>query len=112
MFQMSSTQEVNVAIKVVDNKGNPARVDGAPEWSADNSELLSLTPSADGMSCMVSAVGPLGSGMVSVEADADLGAGITPLFGVLEFQITGGTATTIEIVPGEPKEQVLATPHN
>jgi hypothetical protein len=104
-FKLSATQEVDVQIKVVDRKGNPAPVDGVPAWLTDNSELLALTPTADGMRCLVSAVGPLGTGTVSVTADADMGAGVVPIVGALEFEVTGGTAVAIEIVPGTPAEQ-------
>jgi hypothetical protein len=104
-FQMSDSQQVTVTIKVMDKKGNPAPVDGVPVWLTDNTELLALTPAADGLSCLVAAVGPLGTATVSVTADADLGAGVTPIVGTLDVQITGGTATTATLAPGTPTEQ-------
>lgn len=104
-FQLSDSQHVPLSIAAVDKKGKPAKLDGAPEWLVDNTELLALTPSADGMSCDVAAVGPLGIGTVTVKADADLGAGRVELIGTLEIEVTGGQATNVVINPGAPSEQ-------
>lgn len=103
-FSLGATQQVDVTIKIVDRKGNPAKVDGTPVWAVDNTELLAVTTSPDGMTCTVAAVGPLGSGTVSVTADADLGAGVVPLVGSLDFEVTAGTATSITLTPGTPSE--------
>lgn len=104
-FQMTATQQCELTITIVDRKGNPAPVDGPPQWFVDNPAVLSLTPAADGMSCSMAAVGPLGTALVSVRADADLGAGVAELIGTLEVEITGGTAAAVAIVPGPPTEQ-------
>ena len=102
---MSATQQVGMSVKFVDKKGNPAPVDGTPQWLVDNPAVLSVTPAPDGMSCMASAVGPLGMAKVSVKADADLGSGVIDIIGVLDFTITGGRATTVTIDAGSPTEQ-------
>lgn len=106
-FELPATHQVNVAVEFRDRKNNPAPVDDVPVWSVDNSELLLLTPAADGMSCLVAAVGPLGTANVTLQADADLGDGSTPVIGTLEVQITGGTATVVALTPGTPEEQPL-----
>lgn len=104
-FQMSDSQEVPLSITPVDKKKNPAKIDGVPEWSTDNSELLALKPSADGLSCLVSAVGPLGTAKVSVKADAKIGEGEEHLFGVIDIEVTAGQATSMEITAGTATEQ-------
>ncbi len=104
-FSMSDSQQVGLTIKVVDKKGNKAPIDGVPEWSVDNTELLALTPAADGLTCVVAAVGPLGDGNVTVKCDADLGSGVVPIIGTLAVTITGGAATTVTIDAGTPTEQ-------
>jgi len=108
-FTMTDSQQVDVTIAPKDKRGNPAALDGVPEWSTDNSDVLALSPSADGMTCTISAVGPLtapGSpALVTVKGDADVGAGVVPIIGTLEVEITGGAATTIAITPGTPAEQ-------
>ncbi len=104
-FEMSDSQQVTLSAAFLDRKNNPARVDGPPEWLTDSPALLTLTPAADGLSCVVAAAGPLGSGTVTVKADADLGAGVVQLVGALEVTITGGSASTVTITPGAPTEQ-------
>lgn len=104
-FDLTDTQEVLVSVDLKTKRGNPAKVDGVPEWSTDNTEVLALTPAADGLSCTVSAVGPLGTANVTLKADADLGAGVTPIFGVLEVNVTAGQATVVTLKPGAPTEQ-------
>lgn len=104
-LQLTDSQFCTASIKPVDKKGNPANVDGAPLWSTDNTEVLALEPAADGLSCKVSAVGPLGSAKVSVKADALIGDGTVDLFGVLDVEVTAGAATSIEITTDAPAEQ-------
>jgi len=104
-FQLIDSQSVSLSVKVVDKKGNDAKVDGVPEWLVDNTEVLALTPAADGLTCVAAAVGPLGTATVTFKADADLGAGVTPLLGTLEVQVVGGQAVTVTVVPGTPTEQ-------
>lgn len=104
-FEMSSTQQVGVSVEFKDKKGNPAKVDGVPEWMTDNSDVLIVTPAGDGMSCIVAAAGPLGVGNITLTADADLGTGVVPVIGTLEVTITAGPATTVTLTPGVPLEQ-------
>ncbi len=105
MFDLAATKQTTLSVKFVDRKGNPAKVDGVPEWLTDNSELLSLTPSSDGMSCECVAVGPLGTANITLTADADLGAGIVALVGTEQVNITAGDATAVTIDHSEPSEQ-------
>jgi hypothetical protein len=104
-FTLPDNGIVTLTPKFVSKKGNPAKVDGVPEWLVDNPALLSLTPSADGLSCEVSAVGPLGTAIVTMKADADMGAGVTPVIGTLEIEVTGGAAATVALEPGPVSEQ-------
>ncbi len=104
-FSMTGSQQVDCKVEFKDKKGNPAKVDGVPAWSVDNSDILSVTPAADGLSAVVAAMGPLGTANVQVNADADLGAGIVEIIGLLECTITAGQATVVNITPGTPSEQ-------
>lgn len=104
-FTLTDSQEVVYTVDFKTKKGNPAKVDGVPEWSTDNTELLALTPAADGLSCKVSAVGPLGKATVTMKADADLGAGVVDIFGTAEVEVGPGTATNVTLTAGAPSEQ-------
>lgn len=102
---ITDSQQVTLGVKFLDKKGQPAKVDGVPVWLTDNSEVLALTPAADGLSCLVKAVGPLGTAKVSMTADADLGAGVIDLVGVEDVTVTAGQATVVSITAGPPEEQ-------
>lgn len=107
---LSSTQQAALSFTVVDAKGNPAKVDGVPVWDSVDPTTVSVTPGADGMSAMVKAVGPVTTAgtsvQVSVQVDADLGAGVTPLMGTLDVQIVAGQAVAVSLAAGTPEEQV------
>lgn len=102
---MNSVQQFNVTIKIVNKKGQPASVDGTPEWLSDNTDVLALTPSPDGMSCDVVAVGIPGTAKVQVSADADLGAGVESLVGTLDVSVIAAPATAITLTPGAVVDQ-------
>lgn len=103
-MELRDDQQVLLTIQPVDAKGKPAVVDGAPTWASSDETVVTLVPSADGMSAMASGVSP-GTGRVVVTADADLGSGVTPLSGSLDFSITAGNAVSITITPGTPANQ-------
>lgn len=105
MAEITDSQKVTLSVKFVDRKGNPAPVDGVPSWGVDNTDVLAIEVSEDGLTCVASAVGPLGTGLVSMTADADLGEGVTPIAGTFELTVTAGEATTVEITAGEVSEQ-------
>ncbi len=99
---LTDEQKVTFSVSFVTAKGNPATVDGAPVWSVSNDTVLSVVPSADGLSAEVVAVGPLGSSQVSVTADADLGAGVTALVGTLDVSVVASEAASVIISAGVP----------
>lgn len=105
MLNLTDTQQATLSIQPVDKKGNPAPVDGVPVWASSNTEVLTVEPAADGMSAVAKAVGPLGSAVVSVKVDADLGSGVTELSGGLDVSVSGGGATSITVTAGTPEEQ-------
>lgn len=104
-LQLTDSQQCDLSAKIVDKKGNPAKVDGVPVWLTDNPDVLALTPSADGLSCNIAATGPLGTAKVTMKADADLGAGVTELVGTIDVEVTAGQATSIELAASTPTEQ-------
>ena len=102
---ITDTQTDTLTIQPQERRGNPASLDGAPTWTSSDPAMLSVTPSADGMSAEVSAVGPLGTATVTVTADADLTEGRAELTGTLDVTIVAGTASQITMTPGTPTEQ-------
>ena len=102
---LTATQEVDLAINPVDKKGNPAQVDGTPVWVSSDPAVIALVVAADGLSCVAKA-GKMGHAQVSVTADADLGAGVVNISGVIEFDVAASQAVSLGIVAGTPREQV------
>jgi hypothetical protein len=101
-FTLTDVQQVTLAITAVDARGNPAKLDGAPVWASSDTALLTIAPAADGLSCVATAVGPLGTAQITVTADADLGAGVRELQGLLDIEIIASEALNVTIVPGTP----------
>lgn len=97
-------QKVQLTIAITDKKGKPAAVDGVPAWASSDETVITVTPAADGMGAQVDAVAP-GQGRVVVTADADLGSGVTPITGTLDFNVTAGGAINIAITAGTPEDQ-------
>lgn len=102
---ITATQEVDLAIKPLDARGNPAQVDGRPEWESSDPNIIEVLPAADGLSCIARAKSSIGHALVSVTADADLGAGVQNITGTIEFDVAAGRAVSLEIIAGEMREQ-------
>ena len=105
MLVLTDSQQVSLGIAVTDKKGNPASIDGAPVWASSDSSVATVEPSADGMTAVAKAVGPLGTAQISVTADADLGEGVKSIVGTLDVQVVGGQAVAIGLNAGTPEEQ-------
>lgn len=101
-FALPIDKKVPLSIAPVDSKGNPAKIDGVPTWTTDNTDAIALVPEADGLTCRVVPTGTLSATpvLVQVSCDADLGPGMAPLIGVFEVNLNAGSATTINITPG------------
>jgi hypothetical protein len=95
-------QLIGCTISYVDAAGNAAVVDGAPVWATDRADLLSLTPTSDGMGCDIVPVGPPGSGQITVTADADLGEGMRELVTLGMIECVAGDAVAGVINFPEP----------
>jgi len=103
MLQLTDVQKCTLSIQPLDAVGNPASVDGTPSWSVSDSSVLAIEPATDGLSAVVTAVGPLGTAQVNVSADADLGSGVTTLTGALDVSVAASAATTLNISTGVPE---------
>lgn len=105
-FTMTDTQQVDCTIAYADKHGHPTSPPpnaGIPSWTTDNTELLLLTPSNDGMTCNIKALGTLGAGVVTVKVADTSGNPIAA--GSLDFTIISGAPINITVTPGTPTEQ-------
>ena len=104
---LTDVQQVALSVSFLSKAGNPAKVDGAPVWSVSDPAVLTVTPAEDGLSALVATVGPLGTAQVSVQADADLGEGVTPIVGTLDVEVVASAAVSIAIAAGAPEDKPL-----
>lgn len=102
-MNLKVSQKLPLSIEIKDVKGNPAKVDGAPQWSLTSPDLGSLEVAADGMSAVLSPAGSIGSLVVQVNADADLGEGVKNILGELPVELLAGDAVSISISAGAPE---------
>lgn len=106
---LTATQQVPVAVEILDKKGNPAQVQD-PKWEASEPGVLAVTPDpadpSNGLKCLVSAVGPMDDvSLLTFTGDADLGEGVKAILGTAAFQVVAGEAMVVNIVVGTPAEQ-------
>lgn len=109
MEQLTVDQQARVRLAVTDRGGNAARIDGSPVWSSSDTAVMTVTIDATDpmLALCVPADGAADQvANVTVEVDADLGAGVVPLVGVITFAIAGGAATflavTVDSVEDKP----------
>lgn len=100
---LTDEQKCALSVGFTTAAGNPAKVDGILQWTVSDATILSLTVADDGMSAEVITNGPLGASQVSVTADADLGAGVTDITGVLDVEVRAAQAVTVGITAGAPE---------
>ncbi len=101
-FNLSTVQKVPLTCAFVDASGAPAVVDGIPTWSSSDPAICEIiNVSADGLSCEASSVA-IGTAQVSVSADADMGAGVRAVVGVLDIEVLAAEAVSAAISAGAP----------
>lgn len=105
MLVLTDTQKATCTIDPRNAKGNPAPVDGVPQWSTSNPAVATVIPAVDGLSADVVAVS-VGTTQISVIADADLDVGeIREITGTLDVTVKASEAVTMGITAGTPVEQ-------
>jgi hypothetical protein len=114
LHTITDSQRLTLTPKFLTKKGNIAPIEN-PVWSADNTEVVALelgtvgedkkfTPDPAGLSCRVSAMGPLGVANVTLKGDSDIGDGEKPIFGTASVQVGPGEAVSIELMASPPEE--------
>jgi len=101
---LSVVQKCRVTAQPVDKKGNPAPVDGPSQWSAFPEGIVSLSPSADGLSCDVTGM-DVGNTQITITADADLSAAVKPINGTLDVTVIEAQAVGFQISTGPVIDQ-------
>lgn len=99
-LSLLDNQHCPLAIQAVDAAGNPTTLPaGSVTWTTSNGAVAVITPSADGMTCDVAAVGPLGTAQIGV---AVVVSPTVTLTGSLAVTVSASAAASIQVVPGTP----------
>ena len=97
---MTNVEKAILTIAPITSTGKPASLDGVPTWIVNDPDatLGPIVASADGLACEVpSSDGVTGStGTVTVEADADLGAGVVVISETFGFTINHPMAASLQ----------------
>lgn len=103
-MQMDTDQKVSAALAILTAGGQPARVDAAPAWSveATDIEVVTMEVAEDGLSATFTAVG-VGTAQVTVTADADLGEGVRTITAIGAITVVPAGAAVLTLSFGEPE---------
>ena len=101
MITLTSEEQVVLHAEPVSAAGNPAGVDGTITWTVSDPALVTLIP--NGFDCTVVTNGPLGSAVVTAEADADLSAATNLIQGAFDVEVIAAPAASIVITAGTPE---------
>jgi hypothetical protein len=100
MYTLPVGFEVEMQVKYVDARGNPATVDGQVIWASSDDDLVTVTvDDQDSTVCTVTTVDAVGNVQVTATADADLGAGTRQLITTCDISVVAGEAVAGTIEP-------------
>jgi hypothetical protein len=97
---MTDTQEVSYAVEAEDSKG--VQVSDTLTWSSDDAgAVVTVTPSADGLSCVFAAVAP-GAATITVTDGTLSGSDL--------ITVTAGPVASLVLTPGVPTDEPAPAP--
>lgn len=103
---ITTEQKVHVKLTPVTAEGNPAALDGIPVWSVVSGKST-VVPDADGLGAfLVSTDAVDGVDTVfMVDADADLGPGVTDIQDTITLTVTNAQAKSLGITADAPVDK-------
>lgn len=101
---IAADKKRTLSISPVDAKGRPAKVDGIPVWEVNPTGGVTLFPTTDGMSCDIVWIDARQQ-VVTVKADADMGAGVKTITGSLDVETLAAEAVGFSINAGPEIDQ-------
>ena len=109
---LTATQELAIGAIPLDDRGNPAPVDGTATWAVSDESLGTLVDAEGddleaGAEKVFKAAGPTGNVQVTCVVDADLGEGVRTLSAIWNINIAAAEAVSFGQYTGTPREQVL-----
>jgi hypothetical protein len=101
---LTNEQQVNVSLHPVTSKGKPVTLDGAPIWAV-TAGSCTITPSTDGLSCLIVSGDDAGDSEITVSADADLGAGVVTISDAIRVTVNGAQASSLGLTADTPTDK-------
>lgn len=99
---ITNEQQVKVHLTPITDAGKPAKLDGAPVWSVVSGPGK-VTPAADGLSAdLISDDADLSDTIYKVDADADLGSGVTDVADTITLHVLHANATNLGLSADAP----------
>lgn len=98
---ITDSQQVPFAPVFRDKKGQPTVPSVPPTWSVSDQTIVNVTPSADGLTAVVTAVGVLTAPGATVQVQVQAGA----VTGTSAISVIAGDAASVDMGAGTPVEQ-------
>lgn len=98
---ITTEQKIKATLAPVTATGKPAKLDGKPSWVADGPSTLAI--SEDGLSCDLISSDEPSTTVVTIKADADLGAGVEEIIDIIELVVEGARAAALGLTLGSPE---------
>ena len=103
-INLTTTQKVKVTLSPTTESGNPATLDGVPEWTVESGDCT-VNPDEGGLSAYIVSGDGAGESIVKVTADADLGAGVRTIEDLVTVNVTSEEAAALGLTVGAPEEK-------
>ncbi len=103
-IKLTNEQQVVVHLKPVTPKGNPAKLDGLPTWNVVSGDVT-IAVSDDGLSCTIVSPDLAGPAVISVQADADLGEGVTNISDTINVNTVDAEASSLGLTADAPTDK-------
>lgn len=98
---ISTEQQVRLHVAFLTAAGNAAPIDGTPSWTISAPAVADLVVDSDGLGAMVVSKA-VGTALITVQADADLGSDTNIITGTLALEVTQAAAETVEVTADTP----------
>lgn len=102
---LNTDQKVKLTITPITSTGKPAKIDGVPVWESSDTAVIVITPSSDGLSCDAVTTDEIGTAIVTVTIDADLGSGVENISATADIEVVHVRATNLGLVVGTPESK-------
>jgi hypothetical protein len=109
-MKLIATQSANVSVTFRNANGFPTDVEGEVAWTASNALATVVADEDDSSKATVTAGPSAGLCTITASADADLGAGVTPVTATLSVEVVARGEAVGGEIDVDSKDQGLPKP--